>query len=206
MGRTCLEHSVQLWNTCGDRGVILHVKRLPDRIVLPSIYGPVCVVLAVLQPYALRAGDQALKRVWGDVVPCVYPYELPSFLLAALSGPAMLFNTYGSTERKVLISAGTGFVWWWWVGTCFDRGLIRPNRSRFRHWTELLTIIALLAAVTAALLTCVVGDAIFRDAWDLCQWHEAMLTLDTLFLWGVAVCSGIAARRNHDACADKQRR
>lgn len=117
------------------------------RTVLPVILGIVAVVLIAWQEHYIQ-----LIRLSGDDATPVWPYETPFLFLWGINTPAVDAADQLSSLLHLAVGLRTSFrlvailVFWWWIGTRLDSGVLR--RRRHRHPRRCAVFLAAAAAIS----------------------------------------------------------
>ena len=135
------------------------------RFILPIVFGTLSAVLMVWDIFNLRV-ISSMGMAWDTGAP-LWPYQTPDILFFALNTPAFilaalpsnLLGLIGSIRYVVLFPCV--LLWWWFVGTVFDRRLLKPSVRK--GWSRLV-LSSLLAAIFVILGA--------YGSWDTFRWWQ----------------------------------
>jgi hypothetical protein len=134
------------------------VRKIPYRASLPLVFGPIAVALMA---WGVHADQQC---IFYDAGRPFWPCEAPNFILGSLNAPAValaqpLANVWRAAPSYFVhvIELPLVLLWWWFLGTRLDFGLLGIGAYRHRRaW------IGVLAAALVAFLA-LLGDWIWQD-------------------------------------------
>jgi hypothetical protein len=173
-----------------------------------------------LMSVALMAWDwhESFRRMFFDTGAPLWPYQTPTCLLLLFDAPALVlsrlvlgFAELGRIPMTYLVQLPFVVVWWWFVGTRVDFGLMGGRRHR--HPRLLATSLSFLVAALILFLGLEVKSEIFY--WNYMKshgWAPELTIRDVLdagsILWSfvLIVASCLAIRQllrggswSHDA-------
>jgi hypothetical protein len=151
------------------------------------------------------------ERLFFDTGAPLWPYQAPAFLLLLLNAPAILLSHLAMLNNRLwevptvyIVQLPFVVAWWWFIGTRFDFGLVKPRTQRSAMIVSVI-LAALMAACVFFLASEVRDYASYRLFMTSHGWRPGWpirFVMDTGFMvWSVAlipVCSAAIAPLRND--------